>query len=171
MTGGDREDLAHRCRPPLLSSLREQRPMLATLVLMGNPLEKGPHLSPRTTRGPKWKQQTHDPCSSNRKLERPIDSRRHSSCQLHYQTRVQMFAMKLDSTTKEGPAGPLNRLESTPRNVDPTIRDVNSEEVIVGIHRCTKRLNSTSMAEPKKKATIRTGAVAAASGAGDEHAS
>jgi hypothetical protein len=154
-----------------LSSLRVQRLMLATLVLTNNRLEAWRHLSPRTTPGPRWKQPTHDLRSSNRKLERLIDSHRHSSCQFHYLTKLRMFAMKLDSTTKEGPAGPLDHLKSILRNVDATIQDVNSEGVVVGTHRCTKRLNFTSMAGPKKKATIKTGAVAVASGAGDENAS
>jgi len=171
MTGGGPEDVVHQYRPPLSNNLRNQRPMLATLVLTNNQLETWHHPSPRTTRGPRWKQPTQDLRSSNRKSERLIDSHRHSLCQLQYPKRVQTSTTRLHLTTREGLAGLLGHPKSTPHNADAKIPDVSHDGGVVGIPQCTRRPNSTSTAGQKKMVTTKTGAAAAASGADDENAS
>lgn len=143
--------------------------MLATLVRPNNRLETWRRLSTKTLQGLRWKQ--HERHLSNLRSERQNDSRHHSSHHFHCLTRVHASTAYQPLMTREGLVAPLNRLESTARNVDATIRGASSEGVIVETIPCTTRPNSTSTAERKKKAAVMIEVAAAAYGVDDENVS
>jgi hypothetical protein len=99
-----------------------------------------------------------------------IDKPHHWHSQLRYPIRVHTSTARLHSTVKERLAGPLVHPENNPRNVYATIRGASSEEVIIGILRCMRRLNFTSTVGRKKRVMTKTDAAAVACGAGDGNA-